>query len=59
MVFFNNVEQDFSQIDIDSIGSQETYNHYPVGAFCVRACVCLSVCLYFCLSVCVCLFVCV
>lgn len=36
MVFFNNVEQDFSQIDIDAIGSQETYNHYPVGAFCMR-----------------------
>lgn len=31
MVFFNNVEQDFSKIDIDTIGSQETYNHYPVG----------------------------
>lgn len=37
MVFFNNVEQDFSQIDIDSIGSQETYNHYPVGTICVHA----------------------
>lgn len=37
MCFFNNVPEDFSQVNLDEIGSEATYNHYPVGAFCIFA----------------------
>lgn len=39
MCFFNNIPEDFSKVDIDEIGSQDTYNHFPVGACGNTSCV--------------------
>lgn len=46
MCFFNNIPEDLSKVDIDEIGSQDTYNHFPVGerrlgCLCVGVWVCL------------------